>query len=159
MGNAHPNIVPYQVFAVADGHVIVAVGNDGQFRRFADLLGVPALAEDERFSTNRARVQNRAVLVPLLEQRLLTMTRADLLAAMEGAGVPAGPINNIEDVFADPQVIARGMQMELETPQGDSVPTIRVPILMDGEPVLSRRAAPALDADAAAILSDPRWTA
>ena len=159
MGNAHPNIVPYQVFAVADGHVIVAVGNDGQFRRFADLLGVPALAEDERFSTNRARVQNRAVLVLLLEQRLLTMTRANLLAAMEGAGVPAGPINNIEDVFADPQVIARGMQMELETPQGDSVPTIRVPILMDGEPVLSRRAAPALDADAAAILSDPRWTA
>ncbi len=123
MGNAHPNIVPYQVFPCADGHAIVAVGNDGQFRRFAALLGLAELGTDPRYATNPARLAHREELVATLAQATARRTRADLLAACEGQGVPAGPINDMADVFADPQVAARRLLVE---PEG--VPGLRSPI-------------------------------
>jgi crotonobetainyl-CoA:carnitine CoA-transferase CaiB-like acyl-CoA transferase len=159
MGNAHPNIVPYQVFPVADGHAIIAVGNDGQYRRLCALLGDPALGEDPRFLTNRDRVANRTVLIALLSGLTARMTRADLLAACERAGVPAGPINTIADVFADPQVIARALRRDLpaEGVAGGSVPSVRSPIVLDGEAQVAERASPALGAHTDEVLSDPAW--
>ena len=130
MGNAHPNIVPYQVFACADGHAIVAVGNDGQFRRFCALLDLELLGTDPRFATNPARLADRETLVPLLQEAVVRLTRADLLAACEGQGVPAGPINDMADVFADPQVVARRLRID---PGG--VPGVRTPILFSGAPL------------------------
>src|SRR5690606_19192271 len=131
MGGAHPTVVPYQNFPVADGgYVIIAVGNDAQFARFAAILGLPQLAEDERFRTNAGRVQNRAELIPQLVERTKTKTRAELLEALEAAGVPAGPINDVGQVFADPQVIARGMKIDLPdiAAQGGTIPGVRAPI-------------------------------
>jgi crotonobetainyl-CoA:carnitine CoA-transferase CaiB-like acyl-CoA transferase len=116
LGNAHPNIVPYQVFACADGHVIVAVGNDAQFARFCEIIGMPALARDPRFATNAARVRNRNALIPLLAERLRTMARDDIVARLEAAGVPAGPVNRLSDVFASGQVAARGMKIAMPHP-------------------------------------------
>jgi crotonobetainyl-CoA:carnitine CoA-transferase CaiB-like acyl-CoA transferase len=161
MGNAHPNIVPYQVFPVADGHVIVAVGNDGQFARFVSVLGKPELAQDERFGTNAGRVGHRAVLVPLLTELTLTFTREDLLAALEGQGVPAGPINTVADVFADPQVIARGMKIDLpsQAAKGGAIPSVRSPIVMDGQPMAAGRPSPRLGEHTDEVLSDPSWMA
>jgi crotonobetainyl-CoA:carnitine CoA-transferase CaiB-like acyl-CoA transferase len=161
MGNAHPNIVPYQVFPVADGHVIVAVGNDGQFARFVSVLGRPELAQDERFGTNAGRVGHRAELVPLLTELTLTFTREDLLAALEGQGVPAGPINTVADVFADPQVIARGMEIELpsQAAKGGAIPSVRSPIVMDGQPMAAGRPSPRLGEHTDEVLSDPSWMA
>lgn len=159
MGNAHPNIVPYQVFPVADGHVIVAVGNDGQYRRFCTLLGDSALGEDPRFRSNRDRVEHRTVLVALLSGLTARTTRADLLAACEAAGVPAGPINTVADVFADPQAIARGLALDLVAPDvaGGRVPGVRSPIVIDGEPQASDRASPGLGAHTDEVLADPAW--
>lgn len=153
LGNAHPNIVPYQAFPVADGRVIVAVGNDGQFRNLCAVLGRPELAADPRFATNAARVGNRAALVPLIEARTATFARADLLAALEAAGVPAGPINSVADVFADPQVIARGMRLDLPTGDGGSVPSVRMPVLMSDTPPAYAHASPRLGADTASVLA------
>ena len=130
MGNAHPNIVPYQVFKCADGHAIVAVGNDGQFRRFCALLGLEALGADPRFATNPARLAHREALVPMLQDAVLRLTRADLLGACEAQGVPAGPINDMADVFADPQVVARRLRI---APGG--VPGVRTPILFSDAPL------------------------
>ena len=115
MGNAHPNIVPYQVFAVSDGHLIVACGADRQFVKFCDVLGLPELAGDERYRTNEARVANRDILVPILAEAVFRWTRDDLLAGLEAVGVPAGPINTVADVFDDPQVLHRKMKI---APQG-----------------------------------------
>ena len=154
MGNAHPNIVPYQEFPVADGHVIVAVGNDGQFRGLSTVLGMPTLADDPRFATNQARVAHRAELVPTIAARTATFTRADLLAALEAAGVPAGPINSVADVFADPQVVARGMRLDLDGGDGPTVPSVRTPIRMSGTPPEYGRASPRLGADTAAVLAE-----
>lgn len=161
MGNAHPNIVPYQVFPVSDGHVIVAVGNDGQFGRFVAVLGQPELAQDERFRTNASRVGNRAELVPLLTALTLRTTRDALLAALEKQGVPAGPINTVADVFNDPQVIARGMKLDLASPaaQGGSIPSVRSPIVMDGRPMAASRPSPRLGEHTDEVLSDPSWMA
>lgn len=161
MGNAHPNIVPYQVFPVADGHVIVAVGNDGQFARFVAVLGQPELAQDERFKTNAGRVGNRAELVPLLTALTLRVTRDTLLTELEKQGVPAGPINTVADVFADPQVIARGMKIDLPSPaaQGGSIPSVRSPIVMNGEPMAAYRPSPRLGEHTDEVLSDPSWMA
>jgi crotonobetainyl-CoA:carnitine CoA-transferase CaiB-like acyl-CoA transferase len=161
MGNAHPNIVPYQVFPVADGHVIVAVGNDGQFARFVSVLGRPELAQDERFSTNAGRVGHRAALVPLLTELTLQTTRDALLAALEGKGVPAGPINTVADVFADPQVIARGMKIDLPSPlaRGGAIPSVRSPIVMNGQPMAASRPSPRLGEHTEEVLSDPSWMA
>jgi crotonobetainyl-CoA:carnitine CoA-transferase CaiB-like acyl-CoA transferase len=159
MGNAHPNIVPYQVFPVADGHVIVAVGNDGQFAKFVRVLGQPGLAQDERFRTNRDRVHHRTILVPLITDLLLQRRRDELLAALAPEGVPAGPINSVADVFADPQVIARGMRIDLPAPeaQGGSIPSVRAPILVDGVAVAAERPAPGLGQHTEEVLRDPAW--
>jgi crotonobetainyl-CoA:carnitine CoA-transferase CaiB-like acyl-CoA transferase len=161
MGNAHPNIVPYQVFPVVDGHVIVAVGNDGQFARFVSVLGRPELANDERFRTNAGRVGHRTELVPLLTELTLTFTREDLLAALEGQGVPAGPINTVADVFADPQVVARGMRIDLpsQAAKGGAIPSVRSPIVLDGQPMTAGRPSPRLGEHTDEVLSDPSWMA
>jgi crotonobetainyl-CoA:carnitine CoA-transferase CaiB-like acyl-CoA transferase len=124
LGNAHPNIAPYQAFAVADGHVIVAVGNDAQFTRLLGLLG---LAADPRFATNADRVRNRIALDALLSPVLAVRQRDELLAALAAAGIPAGPINDLAEVFADPQVTARGMRID---PGG--IPGVASPIVIDG---------------------------
>ena len=159
MGNAHPNIVPYQVFPVSDGHVIVAVGNDGQFAKFVRVLGRPDLAHDERFRTNADRVRNRAVLVPLLTDLLSRKKRDVLLAALAPEGVPAGPINTVADVFADPQVIARRMRVDLPAPaaRGGVIPSVRSPILIDGEPAVADRPPPRLGEHTQEVLNDPAW--
>ena len=159
MGNAHPSIVPYQVFPVSDGHFIAAVGNDAQFARFVDVLGAPELASDPRFLHNADRVRHRTDLVALLEPLCRQFSCDGLLAALEKEGVPAGPINTLTDVFADPQVVARGMRLDLAdaTAKGGSVPSIRSPIVLDGEPAVALRAAPELGADAADVLADPAW--
>ena len=159
MGNAHPNIVPYQVFPVADGHVIVAVGNDGQFARFAAVLGVPQLALDERFRTNVGRVSHRPELVPLLTAETVKVTREFLLGALEAQGVPAGPINTVADVFADPQVLARGMRIDLpsSSAKAGAIPSVRSPIVMNGRPLASDRPSPRLGEHTEEILNDPSW--
>jgi crotonobetainyl-CoA:carnitine CoA-transferase CaiB-like acyl-CoA transferase len=161
MGNAHPNIVPYQVFPVADGHVIVAVGNDGQFARFVAVLGQPELAQDKRFNSNAGRVGHRAELVPLLTELTLKVTRDALLSALEKQGVPAGPINTVADVFADPQVIARGMKIDLPAPdaKAGSIPSVRSPIVLDGKPMAAERPSPRLGQHTDEVLSDPSWMA
>jgi crotonobetainyl-CoA:carnitine CoA-transferase CaiB-like acyl-CoA transferase len=159
LGNAHPNIVPYQVFPVADGHVIVAVGNDGQFARFTRLLGVPELAADPRFLSNADRVANRDVLAPLLAARAQDMSRVALLAACESKGVPAGPINSVAEVFDEPQVRFRAMRVDLPhaLARDGSVPGVRTPILIDGVPAVAALPSPALGAHTAEILADPAW--
>jgi crotonobetainyl-CoA:carnitine CoA-transferase CaiB-like acyl-CoA transferase len=159
MGNAHPNIVPVPGLPVSDGHVIVAVGNDGQFQKFVRVLGQPELAADERFRTNMDRVKNRAVLVPLLTKLLMQRQRDELLAALAPEGVPAGPINSVADVFSDPQVVARGMRLDLPSPaaKGGAIPTVRTPILLDGEPLVASRPSPRLGEHTDDVLSDPAW--
>jgi crotonobetainyl-CoA:carnitine CoA-transferase CaiB-like acyl-CoA transferase len=152
MGNAHPNIVPYQEFAVSDGHVIVAVGNDGQFRQFAKSIGVADLADDPLYATNEARVVNRAVLVPKLVAILERFKRDELIALLEGVGVPVGPINNVAQVFADPQVVHRGMRLDLPF-AGGTVPSVRAPIVMEGSPLTYGRPSPKLGEHTASILA------
>jgi crotonobetainyl-CoA:carnitine CoA-transferase CaiB-like acyl-CoA transferase len=144
MGNAHQNIVPYQVFEVADGHLILAVGNDAQFARFCAVAGCGELAQDPRFATNRLRVKNRAELVPLLAERLRQRPRADWLAALEAATVPCGPINDLDEVFADPQVQARGMQQAVGHPLSDRLSLVASPMKLSATPVQLRRAPPLL---------------
>ncbi len=140
LGNRHPNIVPYQSFAVSDGHLIVACGNDRQFGRLAGILGRADLAGDPAYATNEARVANRAELVPILAASIAGWTRDALLAELEAAGVPAGPINTVADAFADPQVIHRGMQI---APGG--VPGLRTPIRFGESSLSLDRPAPRLD--------------
>ncbi|MEN5276707.1 CaiB/BaiF CoA-transferase family protein [Brucella sp. TWI432] len=135
MGNAHPNIAPYQTLPVSDGYFIIACGNDGQFAKLTALLGVGELASDSRFVTNSLRVANRDALTALLEERTKQWLRDDLLSALAKAGVPAGPINTVEDVFSDPQFIARQMRID-----PDGVPGLRTPIrFSDAELKLDRR--------------------
>ncbi|MAZ18101.1 MAG: CoA transferase [Ahrensia sp.] len=129
LGNAHPNIAPYQTFRTANGWLIVAVGNDGQFARLCRVLGLDGFAADPRFTTNAARVEHRDALTALLSDRTREWTRDDLLAALEKAVVPAGPINTVEDVLADPQIVHRGMQIA-----PDGVPGLRTPINFEGAP-------------------------
>jgi crotonobetainyl-CoA:carnitine CoA-transferase CaiB-like acyl-CoA transferase len=147
LGNAHPNIAPYQTFAVADGHIIIAVGNDGQYRKLCALLGLPGLGEDPRFLTNSDRVLNREALTAALAPAIRLRKRDELLNALAAAHVPAGPINKVSDVFADPQVIARGMRLEL-----GGVPSVASPIVIDGKRQVAERVSPALGADNEAIL-------
>ncbi|MDP3977845.1 MAG: CaiB/BaiF CoA-transferase family protein [Pseudomonas sp.] len=144
LGNAHPNIVPYQDFPTADGDIILTVGNDGQFCRFCEVAGLPALAVDPRFSTNQARVAHRAELIPLIRQATVFKTTAEWLAALEQAGVPCGPINDLQQVFADPQVQARGLRVELPHPLAGSVPQVASPIRLSATPVQYRNAPPLL---------------
>ncbi|HEV7271855.1 CaiB/BaiF CoA-transferase family protein [Pseudoxanthomonas sp.] len=153
-GNAHANIVPYQVFTVADGHIVVAVGNDRQFARLCGLLGEPQLADDTRFATNAGRVRHRDVLVPLLQQRLLSRERRAWLALLESAGIPCGPVNDLADVFADPQVQARGMVAGLPHPLADALPLVNSPIRLSATPVVHRHAPPLLGQHADEVLRE-----
>ena len=146
MGNGHANLVPYQAFEVSDGEIIVAVGNDRQFARLCDILGLPALAEDERFRTNPARVLNRNELVPALQQAMLKRSRAELSEALEMAGIPAGPINSVDAVFADPQVVHRGMRID------GPLPGLASPIVIDDKRQVAERPSPTLDQDRSELL-------
>ena len=133
-GNAHANIVPYQTFACLDGHIIVATGNDGQYRKFVEAGGCAELALDARFATNPLRVQHRAVLVPLLEQMVQRRSRNDWIASLEAVGVPCGPINDIADVFANPQVIARALAVDVPHPSAGKVTLVRSPMRLSVTP-------------------------
>ena len=144
MGNGHPNVVPYQSFATADGHVVVAVGNDSQFARFCEAGGRPDLAADERFHTNAGRVEHRDALIPAISEMMLTRTRDEWIAALEAVGVPCGPINDLGRIFADPQAEARGLRMELPHSEAGSVPGVANPIRYVGEPHDYPGGAPAL---------------
>lgn len=139
LGNAHPNIVPYQLFPAADGHLIIACGNDRQFAALCDILDLPDLATNPDFATNPARVAHRDRLVPRLAAATRRRGRADLIAAFEGRGVPAGPVNDVAEALADPQVVARGLQI---APEG--ITGLRSPIAMSRSRIGSERAAPAL---------------
>ena len=143
-GNAHQNLVPYQVFAAADGHLIVAVGNDSQFRAYCGVIGLPELAGDPRYATNPGRVVNRGQLVPVLAERMKTGARDHWLRELERAGVPAGPINTLDQVYDDPQVRARGMRQDLPHPVAGSVPLAASPMRFSASPVQYRRAPPML---------------
>jgi len=156
LGNAHPNIVPYQVFAVSDGHMILAVGNDGQFQKLCAILGRPELAENPAYATNAARVANRAELVPILEAELAKFTRDDFLKALEEKGVPAGPINSVADVFADPQVNHRHMKVDLPATgvKGGTIPSVRTPITFSESDLVLEHAAPALGEHTEEILRE-----
>jgi crotonobetainyl-CoA:carnitine CoA-transferase CaiB-like acyl-CoA transferase len=143
-GNAHQNIVPYQVFEVADGHIILAVGNDLQFRRFCTVAGCAALADDERFRSNADRVRHREVLVPILAERMQQRSKQDWLTALEAAQVPCGPINRLDEVFADPQVLSRGMTTAVAHPLSDDLRLVANPIKLSRTPVALRHAPPLL---------------
>ncbi len=141
-GNYHPNLMPYQVFEAADGHIIIATGNDAQYQRLCRLLGLEALADDPRYASNADRIAHRAELTAKLTEGTRTMAKADLLAACEAHGVPAGPINDLSEVLADPQVIRRGMQVEL-----DGIPGLRAPFRFSDAELALHRPSPKLGAD------------
>ena len=144
LGNAHPNIVPYQDFPSADGNFILAVGNDGQFRKFCEVAGIANLADDPRFVTNKARVAHRVELIPLLRQATVFKTTAQWIELLEKAGVPCGPINDLQQVFADPQVQARGLRLDLPNALGSSTPQVASPLRLSATPVAYRSAPPLL---------------
>ncbi|REE07546.1 crotonobetainyl-CoA:carnitine CoA-transferase CaiB-like acyl-CoA transferase [Paraburkholderia sp. BL27I4N3] len=144
LGNAHPNIVPYQEFSTADGYMIIAVGNDGQFRHCCEALGLAGLAIDERFLTNPLRVKHRAELVALLEAATKTRNTREWVKAMEAVGVPCGPINNVAEVFEDQHVLARGVRVEMPHVSGGNVAMVANPIRMSESPVQYRSAPPRL---------------
>ena len=144
MGNAHPNIVPYEAYKAADHYIILAVGNDGQFRRFCEVAGRPELADDPRFATNRGRVENRDVLGPILNAEIESRPRSFWLEGLEKVGVPCGPINDLAQVFADPHVQARGARREVEHPVGGTLPTVANPIRMSESPITYDMAPPML---------------
>ena len=154
MGNAHPTIVPYQDFPTADGDMILAIGNDGQFARFSAAAGHPEWSADERFATNPARVANRAVLIPLLRQATVMKTTAEWIALLESQAVPCGPINRLAEVFADPQVLARGLRIDLPHPAFGTVPGVANPIRLSASPVQYRQAPPTLGEHTAEVLAD-----
>jgi crotonobetainyl-CoA:carnitine CoA-transferase CaiB-like acyl-CoA transferase len=153
LGNAHPNIVPYQLFPVSDGRVSVGAGNDRQFRACVGVLGLPHLADDPRYATNEARVANRASLAALMSAATAAFTRDRLLAELESAGVPAGPINSVADVFADPQVVHRALRVDLPREGGGTVPSVRTPIRMSATPLAYERPSPRLGEHTTEVLS------
>jgi crotonobetainyl-CoA:carnitine CoA-transferase CaiB-like acyl-CoA transferase len=153
-GNAHPNIVPYQVFDVADGHLILAVGNDAQFRRFCALAGREEWADDERFATNDARVRHREELIPRVASAMRERSRRDWLAAFEEAGIPAGPINDIAQAFGEEQAAFRGLARNIEDDHGFSVPSVRSPLGLSATPPSLRRAPPRVGEHSREVLQD-----
>lgn len=156
IGNAHANIVPYQVFPVADGHVIVATGNDNQYVKFCNVLGAPELAQNPAYKDNVGRLQHRDELIGKLSALTSRMKRDDLLDKLEAQQVPAGPINNLEQVFNDPQVIHRGMKLELpnNAAKAGKIPGVRTPIVIDGWRAASEHSAPGLGEHTAEILRE-----
>ncbi|WP_274426703.1 CaiB/BaiF CoA transferase family protein [Chelativorans sp. YIM 93263] len=154
MGNAHPNIAPYEVFEVKDGHFILAVGNDGQFARFCEVIGRKVLADNPDFATNAVRVANRDALRAEIDPVLKTFTRDELLKRLEEASVPASPINTIAEMFADPQTIARGMQLKLKDDAGNALPSVRAPMVMSQTPLSYERPSPRLGEHTKEILRE-----
>jgi len=144
LGNAHPNIVPYQSFETLDGHCIVAVGNDGQFKRFCEVIGLPDLALDENYQTNKQRVINREKLTPILQTQLLRKNRDDWLMAFEKATVPAGPINNVKETFENSQILARNMRVNIEHPLNKQLELPGNPIKLSRTPVQYNKPPPLL---------------
>ncbi|AZL71673.1 CoA transferase [Pseudomonas sichuanensis] len=154
LGNAHPNIVPYQDFPTADGNFILTVGNDGQFRKFAEVAGQPQWADDPRFATNKQRVAHRAELIPLIRQATVFKTTAEWVSELEKAGVPCGPINDLAQMFQDPQVLARGLAVNIPHPLAGNVPQVASPIRLSETPVEYRQAPPLLGEHTEAVLRD-----
>src|SRR6266536_1322883 len=156
IGNAHPNIVPYQVFAVADGHIIIATGNDSQFAKLCAVLGEPKTAEEASYRANSDRLAHREQLIARLSALTVHWRRADLLAKLEAVGVPAGPINSLDQVVSDPQVSHRGMR--IERPSGaakaGTIPGVRTPIIIDGRAMAAERPSPRLGEHTADILRE-----
>lgn len=152
LGNAHPNIVPYQDFPTADGDFILTVGNDSQFRKFAEVAGQSQWATDPRFLTNKLRVANRGELIPLIRQATVFKTTAQWVDELEAAGVPCGPVNDLAQVFADPQVLARGLAIELPHALGGRVAQVASPIRLSETPVEYRRAPPLLGEHTSEVL-------
>jgi glutaryl-CoA transferase len=156
IGNTHPNLVPYQVFPVADGRIIIATGNDGQFVKLCGILGAPDMAQNPDYKDNTGRLAHRGVLVGKLSALTGRLKRDELLDKLESAGIPAGPINDLEQVFADPQVIHRGMRLELKSDAaaGGKIPGLRSPVMLDGATMASERPAPRLGEHTAEILRE-----
>ena len=154
LGNAHPTIVPYQDFPTRDGRMILAIGNDGQFRSFCEAAGEPSLADDSRFATNVARVESRAALIPLLQGITASRTTAEWTAALAPLGVPCGPINDLAAVFADRQVVARGLAAHFEHDTLGRVPTVANPVRLSNTPVTYRSAPPLLGEHTDSVLAE-----
>jgi crotonobetainyl-CoA:carnitine CoA-transferase CaiB-like acyl-CoA transferase len=156
IGNAHPNIVPYQVFPVADGHIIIATGNDNQFAKLCAVLGEPKLPEEPRYRANSDRLKHREELIVHLTALTLKWSRDELLAKLEAVQVPAGPINPLDQVFADPQVVHRGMRIDRPSAKAKAgtIPGVRTPIMIGGEPMASERPAPQLGEHNAEVLRE-----
>jgi crotonobetainyl-CoA:carnitine CoA-transferase CaiB-like acyl-CoA transferase len=155
MGNAHPNLVPYQVFPVADGHVVIATGNDAQFKRLCKTIGIAEVSDDPLYANNAGRVAHREQLVAALTAATQKLNRADILARLEAVGVPAGPIQDLADVFTDPHVIERGMRIDMPAPaaKGGSISGLRTPITFSRTPLSYTIPSPQLGADNAAVKS------
>jgi len=151
-GNAHPNIVPYQAFETSDGYIILAVGNDAQFERFCELAGKPGLAADERYQKNSARVRHRDSLVPVVSEIMRSKSSADWLEQLNQRGIPCGPINNLDQVFADPQVRHRGLQLELAHPSAGRVASVANPIKFSQTPIEYKQSPPLLGQHTDAVL-------
>ena len=154
MGNAHMNIAPYEVVPVKDGHIILAVGNDGQFAKFCAVVGLDAMPADPAYSTNAARVANRVALRATIIKALETLDRDPLLARLEAAHVPSSPINTIGQMFADPQTVARGMRLDLDDGHGNTLPSVRAPMLMSATPLVYDRPSPRLGEHTEEILAE-----
>ncbi|QRM56018.1 CaiB/BaiF CoA-transferase family protein [Sinorhizobium sp. BG8] len=154
LGNAHPNISPYEVVETADGYLILAVGNDGQFRRLCGILGIGEVADDERYATNRARVANRVEVRRIVCSETVKWKKRDLLSACEANAVPAGPINSIEEMFADPQVKARGLRIDLPDGDGNLIPGVRSPIVFSATPLSYERPSPRLGEHTEDVLAE-----
>lgn len=154
LGNAHPNIVPYQTFATRDGHIIMAVGTDRQFKAFCEIIGVPQLWNVERYRTNRGRVENRAELIPQLVEPMKMRTTANWIDAFEVAAIPCGPINTVDQVFMNPQVLARGLKVGLTRDDGVQVPGVANPVQFSATPVEYEKAPPRLGDGTARILEE-----
>jgi crotonobetainyl-CoA:carnitine CoA-transferase CaiB-like acyl-CoA transferase len=154
MGNSHPSIVPYQDFPTADGDMILAIGNDGQFARFSKAVGHPEWALDERYRTNPQRVAHRSELILMLRQVTILRSTAQWITVLEQVGVPCGPVNNIEQVFADPHVRARAMRIEVAHPDAGVVPLVASPMRLSASPVAYRLPPPALGQHTAEVLAE-----
>jgi Predicted acyl-CoA transferases/carnitine dehydratase len=153
-GSAHPTIAPYQAFASSDGYVMVAVGNDGLWRRYAGAIGRPELADDDRFTTNAERVRHRDVLIPLLAHIMATRTTKDWVDALNSAGVPVGPIQTVDEALADPQVLARGMVAEVQHPTAGALNLVNCPIHLTRTPAKVRTPPPLLGQHTDEVLSE-----
>jgi len=152
-GNAHPNVVPYQTLQTSDSWIIVAVGNDGQFRHFVQVGGREHLADDPRFANNPARIENRAALIPLLAEMVKEKTKVEWISLLESVGVPCGPINNLQEVFENEQVVARGIQLNVPHPTAGSMKLVASPMRLSKTPVTMRMPPPLLGEHTEEILS------